>query len=96
MRALCSAVVKQGAAQRNCTFYTLVRGASDIAPRVTREQRHMVGTLQLVTVTRVFICEHFPRILLKKRAAHPPNPSDVRQIARKPHPPIELLIVHFS
>ena len=41
------------------------------------------------------ICEHVPGIVLQNRAAHISQPF-VRQIARKPQPPIELLIVHFS
>jgi hypothetical protein len=42
------------------------------------------------------ICEHVPGIVLQNRAAHPIQFTDVRQIARKPQPPIELRVVQFS
>jgi hypothetical protein len=47
-------------------------------------------------VRESFICEHVPGILLQNRAAHVIERTFVRQIARQPQPPIELLIVHFS
>jgi hypothetical protein len=35
-------------------------------------------------------------VVLQNRAAHATQSTDVRQIARKPQPPIELRVLHFS
>ena len=44
-----------------------------------------------------YCCEYVPGIVLQnRRAAHAIEPTFVRQAARKPQPPIELRVVHFS
>jgi hypothetical protein len=43
-----------------------------------------------------FYCEYVPEIVLQNRAAHIKQSTGIRQIARKPQPPIELHIVQFS
>jgi hypothetical protein len=61
-------------------------------------------TLQLLLIytraaTRergIHLYERVPGIVLQNRAAHRSERRFVRQIARKPQPPVELLIVHFS
>ena len=42
------------------------------------------------------ICAHVPGIVLQNRAAHASEHTFIRQIARKPQPPIEFRVVQFS
>jgi hypothetical protein len=61
----------------------------------TRVARDGCNTSAQTRVRERFTSEHVVGIVLLKRAAHASELTFVRQIARKPQPPIELLIVHF-
>jgi hypothetical protein len=56
---------------------------------------HLILHYTAVSSLSLYIGEASPGIVLQNRAAHPKQ-SVVRQIARKPQPPIELRVVQFS
>ena len=73
-----------------------VKTSSFFWKKVEVENQKLTYTRAATRGSEVFICEHVPGVVLQNRAAHGMELNFVRQVARKPQPPIELRVVQFS
>ena len=97
----CSAVINVVAQSKMVILYRLC-GANTC---YTRKEAH-VWHSQLVMadmhprsqprVSERYTCEHVPGTVLQNRAAHVAKLVFVRQIARKPQPPVTLRVLQFN